>query len=108
MCCYLMFDEGDDSSIDSIPLHGSMEQSSAAEHQMVCHLTSADEEEELEEHFPTAPLGDDVWMQEPVPDRHICIHEHSQLHDLCPYPSHEAWINYTSLQNMHQHHSTWT
>ena len=25
-------------------------------------------------------------MEEPVPDRHLCIHEHSQLHDLCPYP----------------------
>ena len=33
----------------------------------------------------TAPLNDDVWMEEPVPDKHLCIHEHSQL-DLCPYP----------------------
>ena len=24
-------------------------------------------------------------MEEPVPDRHLCIHEDSQLH-LCPYP----------------------
>ena len=24
-------------------------------------------------------------MEEPVPDRHLCIHEDSQ-HDLCPYP----------------------
>ena len=24
-------------------------------------------------------------MEEPVPDRHLCIHEHSQ-HDLCLYP----------------------
>ena len=55
------------------------------------HHTSADyeeeevEEEEEEEHFPTAPLNDDVWMEEPVPERHLCIHEHSQ-HDLYPYP----------------------
>ena len=25
-------------------------------------------------------------MDEPVPDRHLCINEQSQLHDLCPYP----------------------
>ena len=28
---------------------------------------------------------DDVWKEEPIQDRHLCIHEHSQ-HDLCPYP----------------------
>ena len=42
--------------------------------------------EEVEEHFPTAPSGDDAWMEEPVPDRHLCIHGQSQPHDLCPYP----------------------
>ena len=52
---------------------------------MAHNLTSA-EEEEAEEHFPTAPLGDDIWMGEPVPDRHLCIHEHSQPQYLCPYP----------------------
>ena len=39
-----------------------------------------------EEDFPTAPLDDDVWLEEPVPDRHFCIHEQSQLHDQCLYP----------------------
>ena len=64
-----------------------MEQSSPTEHQMAHHLTSADDEEEVEEeHFPTAPLSNDVWMEEPVPDRQLCIYEHSQPHDLCPYP----------------------
>ena len=56
---------------------------------MVHHLTSIEEEDEkeedAEEHFPTASLNDDVWMEEPVPERHLCIHEDSQ-HDLCPYP----------------------
>ena len=37
------------------------------------------------EHFSTAPLDDHIWMEQPVPCRHLCIHEHSQ-HDLCPYP----------------------
>ena len=62
---------------------------------MVCHHTvdsfqditnEEEEEEEEEEDFPTAPLHDDVWLQQPVPDRHLCIHEQSQPHDLCPYP----------------------
>ena len=85
MCCHLTFGDDDDSSIDSNPLHGRTEQSSPKEHQMACHLTSA-QEEEVGEHFPTAPLGDDIWMEEPVTDRHLCIHEQSQPHDLCPYP----------------------
>ena len=84
MCHCLAFEEDDDSSIDSNPLHGSMEQSSSTEDPMAHYLTSADEEV-VEEHFPPAPLSDDVWMEELVPNRHSCIHEHSQ-HDLCPYP----------------------
>ena len=93
VCHCLTFSNDDDSSIDSSPLHGRTEQSSPVEHQMAHHLTTdsfqdvpSEEEEEAEEHFPTAPLDDDVWMEEPVPDRHLCIHEQSQAHDLCPYP----------------------
>ena len=56
---------------------------------MACHLSSTEEdeeeEEEEEEHFQTAPLNDNIWMDEPVPDRHLCIHEDLQ-HNLCPYP----------------------
>ena len=57
---------------------------------MAHHLTSIkeedeEEEEDAEEHFPTASLDDDVYMEESVPDRHLCIHEDSQ-HDLCIYP----------------------
>ena len=93
MHCHLTFEEDDNSSMDSNPLPGSMEQCSPTEHPMACHLTSPDkeeeeedeEEEEEEEHFSTAPLSDDIWMEEPVPDRHVCICEHSE-HDLCPYP----------------------
>ena len=60
---------------------------------MACQLTDAsfqdvpsEEEEEVDKHFPTAPLDDDVWMEELVQDRHLCIHEQSQTHTLCPYP----------------------
>ena len=41
---------------------------------------------EGEEDFLTAPLNDDVWLEEPVPDRHLCIHDQSQPQNLCPYP----------------------
>ena len=44
-----------------------------------------EEDNDTEEHFPTISLDDDIWMEEPVPERHLCIHENSQ-HDLCPYP----------------------
>ena len=44
------------------------------------------EEEEEVEDFQTVALDDDHWITDPVPDRHLCIHGHLQLHSLCPYP----------------------
>ena len=35
----------------------------------------------FEEHFPTAPL-DDIWAEEPIPDRCLCINERPDE----PYP----------------------
>ena len=45
----------------------------------------AQEEEEEEEDFQTAPLNDEHWDMEEIHDRHLCIHEHSLPHGLCPY-----------------------
>ena len=42
---------------------------------------TAEEEEDL----PTTPL-DDIWLEEPIPDRDLCIHEQSQPHHQCSYP----------------------
>ena len=39
----------------------------------------------MKEDFPTVSLDDNIWIEEPVPERHLCIHENAQ-HDLCPYP----------------------
>ena len=39
----------------------------------------------MEEHFPTISLDDNFWMEDPIPERHMCIHEDAQ-HALCPYP----------------------
>ena len=47
---------------------------------------SEEEEEEEEEDFQTVALDDDHRITDPVPDRHLHIHEHSQPHCLCYYP----------------------
>ena len=39
-----------------------------------------------EEDFPTAPIDDGIWLEDPVPDRHLCLHEQSQPHYQCSYP----------------------
>ena len=44
------------------------------------------EEDEEEEDFQTVTLDDDHWTTEEIPDRHLCIHEHSVPYSLCPYP----------------------
>ena len=41
---------------------------------------------EEEEDFQTVELNDNHWNTEPVPDRCLCIHEHSLSHLLCAYP----------------------
>ena len=40
-----------------------------------------------EENFPTAPLDDEVWSEDPILDRQLCIHEtpHKPNHQ-CSYP----------------------
>ena len=116
MCHCLTSSDDENSSTNSSPLHNRTEQSSAIAQQMAYHLTDdsfqdvpsdEEEEEEEEEHFPTTPLDDDVWMEEPVPDR--CASMNSHKHMTCTLTlAHKAWISYTKLQNMHQHHSTWT
>ena len=64
-----------------------MEDHSPEDDILAHHLPSTAEEDDndTEEHSPTVSLDDNVWMEEPVPERHLCIHENSQ-HDLCPYP----------------------
>ena len=41
--------------------------------------------EEEEEDFQTVPLNDEHWDMEEIPDRPLCIHEHSLPHGICPY-----------------------
>ena len=78
VCCHLTYQEGKRSSL---------KEQSPEDDILACHLPSITEEDkdDIEEHFQTVSLDDNVWMEEPVPKRHLCIHESSQP-DLCPYP----------------------
>ena len=47
-----------------------------------------------EENFPTAPLDDDIWSEDQIPDRHLCIHDTSWPNHLCHYPCPYANLNF--------------
>ena len=59
-----------------------------------CPLIICDDLDEEEEDFQTVSLEDGHWTTEEIPDRHLCIHEHSVLHELCPYPC--PYLDYMS------------
>ena len=48
------------------------------------HVTLEAEEEE-EEDFQIVPFNCGYWDMEEIPDRPLCIYEHSLPHGLCPY-----------------------
>ena len=88
---YSSSEDDDDTPTDEIPSPDSTEQvqyhvdalqqpSSKYTLNMYVHL-----EEEEEEDFQTVSLDDEHWDMEEIPDRHLCIHEHSLPHGLCPY-----------------------
>ena len=97
VCHQLMFDSSDEESASPIssPLHSRTEPPSLAQcHMDYQHPSPLDTDnsfqdianDEEKEDFPTVILYDDLWLEDPVPDRHLCIHEHSQSHFLCSYP----------------------
>ena len=45
-----------------------------------------EEDDDEEEDFQTVSLDDEHWTTGEIPDRPLCIHEHSLPHRLCPYP----------------------
>ena len=108
---HLTFSDDENSSTDSSPVHGRAEQSSPAEHQIVHHHIDGSfkdvPSEEEEEDFPTAPLDGDIWLDEPVPDKQTGTYTsmNSQNYMTCALTfAHTAWISYSPLQKMHQHH----
>ena len=67
---------------------------STLQHHMDYHFTSTssaddsfqDATAEEEAKSPTAPLDDDIWLEDSVPDRHLHIHEQSHPYYQCSYP----------------------
>ena len=93
-CLTFSSSEEDDIPADQIPspdstppvqYHLDAFQQPSSKYTLNAYITLEEEEEE-EEDFPTVPLNDEHWDVEEIPDRHLCIHEHSLLHGLCPYP----------------------
>ena len=80
VCHQLAYEEDNTSSLI-------IENHSSEDDILACCLSNIAEKEDndMEEHFPTVSLDDNIWMEEPVPERHLWIHEDAQ-HDLCPYP----------------------
>ena len=52
------------------------------------------DDDKEEEDFQTVSLEDDHWTMEEIPDRPLCIHKHSVLYELCPYPC--PYLDYTT------------
>ena len=52
-----------------------MENHSPEDDILAHHIPSKAEKEDddMEEHFPTISLDDNVWMEEPILERHLCI-----------------------------------
>ena len=107
VCCHLVFTSSDEESPirtsdpylwhpsipDSSPLHGRAEPPLPVQHHMNYHHTSTPSTDDSfqdatveEEDFPMAPLNDTIWLEDPVPDRHTCIHQQSEPHFQCSYP----------------------
>ena len=57
------------------------------------------------EDFPTVQLDDNIWLEDPVLDRHLCIHKQSQPYYQCSYPCpYSLDLPHFTPEN-HQHHT---
>ena len=82
MCHHLTYKEDNESLLDP-----RMEDHSP-EDDILAHLLPSiaeEDDDDTEEHFLTVLLDGNFWMEGPVPEMHLYIHENSQ-HDLCLYP----------------------
>ena len=58
----------------------------SSKHNLVNHINLEEEEEVEEEDFQTVSLDDEQWTIKEIPDRPLCVQEHSLPHGLCLYP----------------------
>ena len=82
--------QDDDTPTDEIPSHDSLPQvlyhvDASQQPSSKYTLSAYVHLEEEEEDSSTVPLDDEHWDMEEITDRHLCIHEHSLPHGLCPY-----------------------
>ena len=57
-----------------------------------------------EGHFPTISLHDNIWLEGPVSDRHLHIHDLSQLNCECSYPCpYSLDLPFSTLEDMPYH-----
>ena len=83
---WLLFGSLDDEDISAV--HNSSDTSSSLPLNSMSFIkpTYTRCDDFTEEDFQTVALDDDHWITDPVPDRHLCIHQHSQPHSLGSYP----------------------
>ena len=100
VCHHLVFNSSDEESPER-PSNPHLQHSSTPDSSLihrrvepplpVQHHTSTPTTEQFfqddtaDEDFSTAPLDDDVWLEDPIPDIPLCIHDTSQLDHLCHY-----------------------
>ena len=60
----------------------------SSKHNLDAHINLEEEEED----FQTVLWVDEHWTTKEIPDRPLCVHEHSLPHGLCPYPC--PYVNY--------------
>ena len=114
VCCHLVFSSSDEdspmrpsdpclwhfSTLDSSQVHRWSEPPLPVQLHMNHHHTSIPSTDQFlmddttEENFPTAPLDDDVWLGDQIPERHLCIYDTSQPTHLCHYPCPYANLNF--------------
>ena len=106
VCCHLVFSSSDEESpvrlsdftsmtpqyIRQQPSLQRRRTSFTVQHHMNYHHMSTPRPDKFfkdataKENFPTAPLDDDIWLGDPIPDRHVCIHKPAQSNYQCSYP----------------------
>ena len=83
--------DDDDTAEEEVSLPYSMPQAQhhptnqcelSSKHNLDAHINLEEEEED----FQTVSLDDEHWTTKEIPDRPLCVHEHSLPHGLCPYP----------------------
>ena len=117
VCCYLVFSSSDEegpvrpsghhlwhsSTPDTSPVCRRTEPPSPVQHHVNHHTSppSTDQffqDDTIKENFPTAPLDDDVLLEDQNPDRQWCIHDASQPNSPCHYPG--PYVNLDFAQNL--------